>query len=139
MRGTDPGLLGAGQRMAGHEFGKPVTQRTPGPAMTEPFTLPTSVTIVSGASAGAMSRKISPLLPTGTAITTRLRVAHGVGGVDGGTIDDTELDGQLEVANAAAEADDFAYRIDLLQGPGQRAADKADTDDGETINHRTQD
>ena len=136
VRGADPGLLGAGQRMARHEIRKAVCQGAPGRGDDRAL----HAAHVGHNRVRRQSRRHES--QDFSTVTHRHRdhyqprIAHGVGGVDGSTIDDTKLDGQLEVADAAAKADDFAYRIDLLQGPGQRAADKADTDNGETINHR---
>ena len=52
-----------------------------------------------------------------------------------GTIDDTEVHRSLQLAQAAPETHHIAHMSALAQGARQRTADKADTDNGELVNH----
>ena len=75
------------------------------------------------------------MAPRGTATKTISAPATAAAGSWLEAVDDPELHRPLQIGQRAPAADDLAHRAGLPQGPRQGAADEADPDDGESLDH----
>jgi hypothetical protein len=64
-----------------------------------------------------------------------VRTLHGDGRIAGAVVDDAEVEGELQVLGGAAAADDLADGSRAPQRPRERAADQADPDNRQPLDH----